>query len=181
MKSVVGRVFLVVYCAAALIPALTFGQTKSQKTKRSTSQSGAVPGAASRSTTLKICQGLPIPDGYMIVGYETSTACPHGAYVLKKQNAPGPGPAATQAPAQVATASASRPRTVSQPGTVSKPGVDLGIGNADDDGTTAVTREPTLQGTYSTTPLDKPMLINSGEAAVKPPAEQKAKRLAKVT
>jgi VWFA-related protein len=48
--------------------------------------------------------------------------------------------------------------------------VDLGIGNADDDGTTAVTREPTLQGTYSTTPLDKPMLINSGEAAVKPPA-----------
>lgn len=38
-----------------------------------------------QSETLRICQGVPIPDGYIIIGYSTSSACPHGAYVLKKQ------------------------------------------------------------------------------------------------
>src|SRR5689334_16200281 len=38
-----------------------------------------------QSDTLRICQGVPIPDGYIIIGYSTSSACPHGAYVLKKQ------------------------------------------------------------------------------------------------
>src|SRR5258706_13943866 len=35
--------------------------------------------------TMKICQGLAIPPGYVIVGDMTSSACPHGGYVLKKQ------------------------------------------------------------------------------------------------
>ena len=39
-----------------------------------------------KGDTLKICQGLPIPDGYVIVAYESSSACPHGAYVLKKDD-----------------------------------------------------------------------------------------------
>lgn len=39
-----------------------------------------------RTQTIKICQGVPIPDGYIIVAYMTSTACPHGAYILKKQD-----------------------------------------------------------------------------------------------
>src|ERR1051326_4484740 len=39
-----------------------------------------------RSETIRICQGLPTPDGYVIIAYLTSAACPHGAYVLKKQN-----------------------------------------------------------------------------------------------
>jgi VWFA-related protein len=38
-----------------------------------------------QSDTIRICQGVPIPDGYVIVGYLTSSACPHGAYLLKKQ------------------------------------------------------------------------------------------------
>ena len=38
-----------------------------------------------RSETIRICQGVPIPDGYVIVGYLTSSACPHGAYLVKKQ------------------------------------------------------------------------------------------------
>jgi Ca-activated chloride channel homolog len=71
--------------------------------------------ATPRSSTVKICQGVPIPDGYIIVGYQTSTACPHGAYLLKKQeadtdvssvaksNSPAPAPSA---------AKASRPRRV---------------------------------------------------------------------
>lgn len=37
-----------------------------------------------KSSTLKVCQGVPIPPGYTIVGYVTSSACRHGAYVLKK-------------------------------------------------------------------------------------------------
>jgi len=40
-----------------------------------------------RSETIRICQGVPIPDGYVVVGYMTSSACPHGAYLLKKQAA----------------------------------------------------------------------------------------------
>src|SRR6266436_9192535 len=35
--------------------------------------------------TMKICQGLAIPQGYVVVGYSTSSVCPHGAYLLKKQ------------------------------------------------------------------------------------------------
>lgn len=37
-----------------------------------------------KSSTLKVCQGVPIPPGYTIVGYVTSSACRHGAYVLRK-------------------------------------------------------------------------------------------------
>src|SRR5919206_2218018 len=33
----------------------------------------------SPSQTIRICQGIPIPDGYVIIAYMTSTACPHGA------------------------------------------------------------------------------------------------------
>ena len=43
-------------------------------------------GAAPRTQTIRICQGVPMPDGYVIVAYLTSTACPHGAYVLRKQD-----------------------------------------------------------------------------------------------
>jgi Ca-activated chloride channel homolog len=39
-----------------------------------------------RTQTIRICQGVPIPEGYVIVAYMTSTACPHGAYILKKQD-----------------------------------------------------------------------------------------------
>jgi len=38
-----------------------------------------------RAETMKICQGLAVPDGYVIIAYMTSSACPHGAYLLKKQ------------------------------------------------------------------------------------------------
>jgi VWFA-related protein len=44
-------------------------------------------GAVSRpAETIRICQGVPIPDGYVIIAYMTSAACPHGAYLLKKQD-----------------------------------------------------------------------------------------------
>ena len=39
-----------------------------------------------RNQTMRICQGLPIPEGYVIIAYMTSSACPHGAYLLKQQD-----------------------------------------------------------------------------------------------
>jgi Ca-activated chloride channel homolog len=39
-----------------------------------------------RNETMKICQGVPVPDGYIIIAYMTSASCPHGAYLLKKQD-----------------------------------------------------------------------------------------------
>src|SRR5438309_2609774 len=39
-----------------------------------------------RSETIRICQGVPIHQGYVIIAYMTSSACSHGAYLLKKQD-----------------------------------------------------------------------------------------------
>src|ERR1044072_7319172 len=86
MKCAVAGFFVL-----SLVSVIVFGQTPKQKAKRN-----PVP-----SKTLKICQGVPIPEGYIIVAYESSSSCPHGAYVLKKDDGP-------QAPA-----TASRPRKVS--------------------------------------------------------------------
>lgn len=74
---------------------------------------------------LKICQGISIPDGYIIVGYVTSPACPHGAYLLKKQEPRKQPPASAVAPGTVqgqsAQARASRPRRVQSGPTLSGP------------------------------------------------------------
>jgi Ca-activated chloride channel homolog len=61
----------------------TSGSIRGQAPSRRANQ-GEV--SKSRNDTLKICQGVPIPDGYVIIAYMTSAACPHGAYLLKKQN-----------------------------------------------------------------------------------------------
>src|SRR5438132_8343600 len=62
-----------------LISGVTKGQSPSGKSNQSTARK-------QRSETLRICQGVPIPDGYVIIAYMTSAACPHGAYIVKKQN-----------------------------------------------------------------------------------------------
>ena len=80
------------FLVLSLLSVIVFGQIPNQKAKR-----GASP---AQSKTLKICQGVPIPEGYIIVAYESSSSCAHGAYVLKKDDG-------TQAPA-----TASRPRKV---------------------------------------------------------------------
>jgi VWFA-related protein len=58
--------------------------TRRSPTKRSTNNTHAT--TASGDGTLIICQGVPVPNGYAIIAYLTSTACPHGAYVLRKQD-----------------------------------------------------------------------------------------------
>lgn len=103
MRSAFARLFLVV----SLLPPVVLAQTRIQGPKRENGP--AAP--------LRICQGVPIPDGYVIVAYETSTSCPHGAYVLKKQTAQSrftarqPTEAASQ-PAAPGAVTASRPRKV---------------------------------------------------------------------
>ncbi|MDX6502488.1 MAG: hypothetical protein QOG23_5752 [Blastocatellia bacterium] len=76
MKSFVA--FLVV-----TILALSGTVAQNQTVRRSVAKNElSKPG----NDTMKICQGLAIPQGYVIVGYTTSSACPHGAYLLKKQS-----------------------------------------------------------------------------------------------
>jgi VWFA-related protein len=60
--------------------------TLGQNPPRRTPDNSASRSAQSKSDTIKICQGVPIPDGYVVVAYLTSAACPHGAYLLRKQN-----------------------------------------------------------------------------------------------
>lgn len=64
------------FLVLSLVSTIVFGQTTSPKAKR----------AAPKTGTLKICQGVPIPEGYIIVAYENSSSCAHGAYVLKKDD-----------------------------------------------------------------------------------------------
>ena len=106
MKLPVASFFLLV---SLLLPTAA-GQTRDQ---------GARKPAPSRSNTLKICQGVALPDGYVIVGYVSSSLCPHGAYLLKKQDSPQRQEAAranavtSDANAAVTTA----PREAAQPTT----------------------------------------------------------------
>ncbi len=82
------------FLVLSLVSTIVFGQNTKQKAKR---------GKPARGQTLRICQGVPIPEGYIIVAYENSSSCPHGAYVLKKDDG---------STAPVATTTASRPRKV---------------------------------------------------------------------
>jgi len=68
---------------ALLVPVIT-GQTPRKGTRKHPVTKAA--GESARNDTLILCQGLPVPAGYAIIAYLTSTACPHGAYVLKKQD-----------------------------------------------------------------------------------------------
>ena len=88
----------------------------------------------SRANALRICQGVPIPDGYIIVAYESSTSCPHGAYVLKKDDG----------------STASRPRKI---GTESVSSVVL---TPPQEISTPFARPPKLQESLSAISLDPP-------------------------
>jgi Ca-activated chloride channel homolog len=143
----------------SLVSAGTQGQTKGPRAKRGSSKTDAVQSNNSSSKTISICQGIVVPDGYVIVGYLTSSACPHGAYLIKKQAVPTPlesepppkpsndelVPGLPQSPAQ-ATA-VSRPRKV---------------GNAQPSPPSAEPRsQPTLSGSYSRAERREPTLTNT--------------------
>ena len=71
------------YVAGLLVLAFSSGIiTQGQTPPRAGNKAANKP----RSDTMKICQGVPVPEGYVIVAYLTSAVCPHGAYILKKQD-----------------------------------------------------------------------------------------------
>ena len=67
---------------ACLLVLATFATGLGQRQNPRRSQNNTAPA----TQTIRICQGVPIPDGYVIVAYLTSAACPHGSYVLKRVN-----------------------------------------------------------------------------------------------
>ncbi|HAF24248.1 MAG TPA: hypothetical protein DCK93_15305 [Blastocatellia bacterium] len=77
MKLPVASLFLVT--SVTLLAAIAPAQTTHRRVSRSAARKPP-------SATVKICQGLPIPAGYIITAYMTTSACPHGAYVIKKQD-----------------------------------------------------------------------------------------------
>ena len=89
MKHAVAYLLRFVSCqliTTALLVSVMIGQTPRRGGKRPVPKSRGESATTARSDTLIVCQGLPVPAGYAIIAYLTSTACPHGAYVLKKQD-----------------------------------------------------------------------------------------------
>ncbi|MDQ6651207.1 MAG: VWA domain-containing protein [Acidobacteriota bacterium] len=78
MKLFVASFFLAT--SVTVLVAIAPAQTTPQRVSKQ-----RAPGAV-RNGTVKICQGLPIPEGYIVVAYMTTSACPHGAYLIKKQD-----------------------------------------------------------------------------------------------
>lgn len=125
------------FLVLSLVPSIVFSQTTKQKRE---------PSKATPAKTLRICQGVPLPDGYTIVAYENSSSCQHGAYVLKKDDTP-----------------ASRPRTVGNTtgdSVVLTPPQEISNDN---------TIPPELEGPLPRTPantatsLDDPKELNEGD------------------
>jgi hypothetical protein len=68
------------FLVLSLVSTIVFGQTANQKRKRGTSKPGTLATNPARDQTVRICQGVPIPEGYIIIAYANSSLCPHGAY-----------------------------------------------------------------------------------------------------
>src|SRR5687767_5099103 len=112
--SQITRVCVLLLTMAALLVTLVPAQTsKRGTTKRSTNKPRSSP---TKTDMLTICQGVPVPSGYVIVAYMTTSACPHGAYVIRKQDSYSESVANTYgkskatSPSAPATASKQPPR-----------------------------------------------------------------------
>ena len=137
------------FLVLSLVSTIVFGQTANQRSKRGTSKIGTRTSDPARDQSLLICQGVPIPEGYIIIAYVTSSSCPHGAYVLKKDNGSQPSPA------PVAMKTASRPRQVG------KPVVNSIALNPPEEISTPYARPPELQGSLARSSPDAPVNASS--------------------
>lgn len=79
-RTAIMKSFVALFIVTIL--ALTGTVAQNQTPRRKVARNEVIKPA---NDTMKICQGLTIPQGYVIVGYTTSSVCPHGAYALKKQ------------------------------------------------------------------------------------------------
>ncbi len=80
------RVVLLLSVTMLFVSIISAQTTRRNTGKRPVNNARGRAANTSRDGTLIICQGVPAPTGYAIIAYLTSTACPHGAYVLKKQD-----------------------------------------------------------------------------------------------
>ena len=106
-----------------VLTALSSGAVTQTQSRRSSQSAVTKP----RPATIRICQGVAIPDGYVIIAYTTSAACPHGAYLLRKQadyesslgvnNSAQPGDASSPVAGKTSTQSSQPSRT---PGRVAR-------------------------------------------------------------
>ena len=141
------------FLVLSLLSIFVFGQTTNHRVKRDSSKIGTVNSA--QGQTVRICQGVPMPEGYIIVAYENSPSCPHGAYVLKKNDASS----APQTP--IATTTAARPRKV---GNASLNSIALSLPT---ELSTPDTKPPELQGS-SPTSLDASVNVTSATSLDNP-------------
>ncbi|HKO44843.1 MAG TPA: VWA domain-containing protein [Pyrinomonadaceae bacterium] len=81
--SQVTRVCVLLLTTAALFVTLVPAQTSKRGTTKRSANKTSSP---TKTDMLTICQGVPVPSGYVIVAYITTSACPHGAYVIRKQD-----------------------------------------------------------------------------------------------
>lgn len=136
------------FLVISLVSVIGVGQTTNQRAKRGAAKTGTPASNPTPGKTLKMCQGVPIPEGYIIVAYEKSSSCPHGAYVLKKDD----GSPVPQAPAAMTTAS--RPRKVGN--TI---GNSIALNPPEEISTYA--EPPQLKGSPSSVSLDAPVNVSS--------------------
>jgi VWFA-related protein len=109
------KLFVVFLMVTSLTLTGTVAQNQSARRKVAKNES-----SKPANDTMTICQGLALPPGYVIVGYMTSSVCPHGAYVLKKQNAYESSlPIGRNAPANESESAPTAAVTSAQPPTTS--------------------------------------------------------------
>jgi VWFA-related protein len=78
--------FCIVASAALLVPIVSAQTAKQGSAKTRVNKPRTETAKKPGTETMKICQGVPIPAGYVIVAYMTTSTCPHGMYILKKQD-----------------------------------------------------------------------------------------------
>ena len=127
------------------------GQTKRSAAKGSPTKP--------RIETMKICQGVPIPDGYVIIAYMTSSVCSHGAYVLKKQ-ADYEDSLAVSRNARQAEGGSAQPA-----GTSTRAGGD----SAKQTGTSAQTRGGAAPAAAASASVSRPRRVSAAETQNEPP------------
>lgn len=128
---------------------------------------------SARSGNLKICQGVPLPDGYTIVAYVTSSTCPHGAYLLKKQESAADGVVTAHGQSTPSQASITPIQNSAAPNrsSASRPRRTGIVGNSSDPSLVATTepQPPTLSGVRISRSDPRPPTLTDSRASATGP------------
>src|SRR5205807_5215977 len=158
---------------------VTSGQVGQRRTPPRPSSAGQ-----QRNETIRICQGVSVPDGYVIIAYTTSSACPHGAYLLKKQasydssfgvartNEPAAQPATSNASAN---ASKTRRNGKSAPSAQKSPAsetVSAGLGSPPSTGSSSRPAATENNKTSAASSATRPRRVTSETDTQEQPARQ---------